>query len=123
MQNARTLTLLMLAFLFGCAITSAQSTSKGKRKPAQQQTAARANPEFDQLAQRADEARLAGRLDEAIEHYTNALQLRPKWPDGWWYVGAIFYEKDLYVQARDAFRNLVALDPGKSTAWGMLGLC
>jgi tetratricopeptide (TPR) repeat protein len=51
------------------------------------------------------------------------LRIRPNWPDGWWYLGAIFYEKDLYPQARDAFRNLVTLDPKRGPAWGMLGLC
>jgi tetratricopeptide (TPR) repeat protein len=71
----------------------------------------------------AEEARNAGRLDDAVASYTNALRIRPKWPDGWWYVGAIFYEKDLYDQARDAFRNLVSLEPNRGPAWGMLGLC
>ena len=71
----------------------------------------------------ADEARLAARLDDAISLYGKALNLKPKWPDGWWYVGAIFYEKDVYPQARDAFQNLVALEPERAQAWGMLGLC
>jgi tetratricopeptide (TPR) repeat protein len=66
---------------------------------------------------------MAGRLDEAVESYTKALQLNPKWPDGWWYLGAIFYENDLYAKARDAFTNLVSLEPNKGPAWGMLGLC
>jgi tetratricopeptide (TPR) repeat protein len=71
----------------------------------------------------ADEARLAARLDDAISLYGKALNIKPKWPDGWWYVGAIFYEKDLYPQARDAFQNLVALEPERAPAWAMLGLC
>jgi len=71
----------------------------------------------------ADEARNAGRLDDAVELYTKALRMRPKWPDGWWYVGAIYYEKDLYVQGRNAFLNLLSLEPNRGTAWAMLGLC
>ena len=71
----------------------------------------------------ADEARLAERFDDAISLYGQALNIKPKWPDGWWYVGAIFYQKDLYPQARDAFQNLVALEPERGPAWAMLGLC
>ncbi|HJP94918.1 MAG TPA: tetratricopeptide repeat protein [Pyrinomonadaceae bacterium] len=71
----------------------------------------------------ADEARLAERFEEAVSLYGKALNLRPKWPDGWWYVGAIFYQKDLYPQGRDAFQNLVALEPDRGPAWAMLGLC
>ncbi|HEX3249864.1 MAG TPA: tetratricopeptide repeat protein [Pyrinomonadaceae bacterium] len=71
----------------------------------------------------ADEARLAERFDDAVRLYGEALKIKPKWPDGWWYVGAIFYQEDLYPQARDAFDNLVALDPERGQAWAMLGLC
>jgi tetratricopeptide (TPR) repeat protein len=71
----------------------------------------------------ADEARLAERFDEAIGLYGQALKIKPKWPDGWWYVGAIFYQKDSYPEARDAFQNLVALEPERGPAWAMLGLC
>jgi len=78
---------------------------------------------FDNLVKVADEARIAGRLDEAIEAYTKAVQNRPKWPDGWWYLGALYYEKDLYPQARDAFNKLVVLEPKRGPAWAMLGLC
>jgi tetratricopeptide (TPR) repeat protein len=78
---------------------------------------------FENAVKVADEARVAGRLDEAIEAYTKAVSIRPKWPDGWWYLGAIYYARDLYPQARDAFSNLVALQPERGPAWGMLGLC
>ena len=71
----------------------------------------------------ADEARLAERFEEAVSLYGQALKIKPKWPDGWWYVGAIFYQKDLYPQARDAFQNLVALEAQRGPAWAMLGLC
>ena len=71
----------------------------------------------------ADEARLAERFDDAISLYGSALKIKPKWPEGWWYVGAIFYQRDLYPDARDAFQNLVALEPERGPAWAMLGLC
>ncbi len=102
---------------------SAQSSGASRRRPAKVQPPAQQGAEFDQVVKRADDARQASRLDEALEMYAKALQIRPKWADGWWYAGAIFYEKDLYAQARDAFRNLVALEPNRGPAWGMLGLC
>ena len=126
MMKARTLALLTLALLLGHAATArAQSatSSRTKRASTNAQAVARSNAEFEQAVKLGDEARSAGRLDEAIEPYTKALRLRPKWPEGWWYLGAISYEKDLYAQAREAFSNLVALEPKRGPAWGMLGLC
>jgi len=126
MTNARFLVLVALALTVVYAATArAQSSgsTRTKRAPANAQTAARSNAEFEQAVKLGDQARSAGRLDEAVESYTKALHVRPKWPDGWWYLGAIFYEKDRYTQAREAFSNLVALDPKRGPAWGMLGLC
>jgi tetratricopeptide (TPR) repeat protein len=130
MLYIRALILVTLACFLGSAITFAQSTPRSKRKRVDtqpqkqtQQTTAAANAEFDQIAKGAEDARIAGRLDEAVGAYTRALQIRPKWPDGWWYLGAILYEKDLYAQGQDAFSNLVALDPNRGPGWAMLGLC
>jgi tetratricopeptide (TPR) repeat protein len=124
-----------MVLLAGSITAYAQSTAKPKRKPAStrrtgaaQQTtsappSATADAQFDENAKRAEETRLANRLDEAIDFYTRALKIRPNWPDGWWYVGAIYYEKDRYPEAQDAFNNLITLDEKKGQAWGMLGLC
>lgn len=110
--------------LLGPAI-SAQTSRRAKtqRPAAKPQKSAAANAEFEQFVKRADEARLAQRLDEAITQYVQALKIKPTWPDGWWYLGAIFYEKDMYPQCRDAFQNLIGLEPGRSHGWAMLGLC
>lgn len=91
--------------------------------PEKPRPSAETNAEFDQLVKRADEAREATQLLEALELYGKALQLRPNWAEGWWYAGTILYEKDRYPEARDAFRNLVTLEPKRAHAWGMLGLC
>lgn len=115
---------LALALLMGFAATvRAQSTSRTKQPSANPKATAQKNAEFDNAVKLGDEARTGGRLDEAVELYTNALRIRPKWPDGWWYLGAIYYDQDLYPQARDAFVNLVALEPNRGPVWGMLGLC
>jgi tetratricopeptide (TPR) repeat protein len=114
------------ALLASSGSVCAQTT---KRPPARRQAPASAKPSeqanaaFDQAAKVADEAREAGRLEEALELYGKALRIRPNWPDGWWYAATILYDKDRYPDARDAFRNLVAIDPKRAFAWGMLGLC
>ena len=123
-KNIRILSSLALALVIGQVFTTpAQTRSRKRPAPPTAQPTSQQNAEFDNAAKLAEEARTAGRLDEAIASYTEALRVRPKWPDGWWYLGAIFYEKDQYSQARDAFKNLVALEPKRGPAWGMLGLC
>jgi tetratricopeptide (TPR) repeat protein len=128
MNNLRIWLSLLFVFSVGCAlVVHGQSRSRSKRAPAGQKTATlpgtAPDTAFENAVKVADEARVAGRLDEAIEAYTKAVSIRPKWPDGWWYLGAIYYARDLYPQARDAFSNLVALQPERGPAWGMLGLC
>ena len=118
------LILVLLAALLVATPVPAQSTRKPRPKPQQApQTQANPETEFARFVKLADEARQAERFDEAVSLYAQALKIKPKWPDGWWYVGAIFYQKDLYPQARDAFQNLVALEPERGPAWAMLGLC
>lgn len=101
----------------------AQSTRKSRPKQRAPQPRAGAEAQFDRFVKLADEARLAERFEDAISLYGEALKIKPKWPEGWWYVGAIFYQKDVYPPARDAFQNLVALEPERGPAWAMLGLC
>jgi tetratricopeptide (TPR) repeat protein len=116
--------IVVLALAMGStAAIRAQNTSRSKRPTANATAPSQRDAAFDQIVKLADEARNSGRFDEAIDLYTKAVRLRPKWPDGWWYLGAIFYEKDLYVQGRDAFLNLLSIEPNRGPAWAMLGLC
>jgi tetratricopeptide (TPR) repeat protein len=78
---------------------------------------------FDNLARRADAARVAGRLDEAETLYRQALALRPKWAEGLFYVGTMAYDRDRFAQCRDAFRQLSVVEPKMAPAWAFLGLC
>ncbi len=79
--------------------------------------------DFQSVSARADAARIANRLDEAIALYEKALALRPEWAEGWWFLGTIRYDRDDYAGAARAFRKEVALQPGNGTAKVMLGLC
>jgi len=122
-MRATALVSILALLLISSATVPAQSTRKPRPKQRTPQTQANAESEFARFSKLGDEARLAERFDDAISNYAQALKIKPKWPDGWWYVGAIFYERDSYPQARDAFQNLVALEPERGPAWAMLGLC
>jgi len=87
------------------------------------QPAPAASSSFDDLAGRADAARVAGRLDEADALYRQALALRPKWAEGLFYVGTMAYDRNRFPQCRDAFRRLSAVEPKMAAAWAFLGLC
>ncbi len=77
---------------------------------------------FAALAAKADAARDAERLDEALPLYRKALTLHPGWAEGWWSLGTIEYDQNAYEEAARAFRKVVALSPRNGTAHVMLGL-
>lgn len=113
---------MAVLLLASTSLVQPQTSRSPRNRGSSPQTSSQSKT-FDELVKLADSAREGGRLQEALENYGKALQVRPKWADGWWYAGAIMYQMDRYADARDAFRNLVALDPEKGLAWGMLGLC
>jgi tetratricopeptide (TPR) repeat protein len=76
-----------------------------------------------QLIAQAEAARLAGRAEEAIALYRRVTSSRPRWAEGWWYLGTLLYERDAYADAAAAFQRATALNPDVGTAWVMLGLC
>jgi tetratricopeptide (TPR) repeat protein len=78
---------------------------------------------FDQVAAQAEQARGANRVEEAMELYRKALSLRPQWAEGWWYLGALLYERDAFADAAVALSKATALSPKVGTTWVMLGLC
>jgi tetratricopeptide (TPR) repeat protein len=78
---------------------------------------------FAELSSRAAAAREANRLPEAVRLYRQALELNPKWQEGWWFLGTILYDTNEYGGCRDALGRLVQLKADAAPAWGMLGLC
>ena len=78
---------------------------------------------FDDVAARAAAARESNEIPQAIELYKQALELNPKWEEGWWYAGSLLYDADRYAEAREALEHVIELDPKAGTAWGLLGLC
>jgi tetratricopeptide (TPR) repeat protein len=78
---------------------------------------------FEALAKSAAAAREAGKTEEAIREYQQAVDLRPDWVEGWWYLGTMRYDADQFAPAIPAFQKIVQLDPRLGPAWNLLGLC
>jgi tetratricopeptide (TPR) repeat protein len=78
---------------------------------------------FAALSQKADAARDAERLQEAIPLYKKALTLKPAWTEGWWSLATIEYDQNAYARAARAFQRVTSLAPSNGTAFVMLGLC
>jgi len=76
---------------------------------------------FDDLVHRA-EAVLDSNPAEAAALYKQALDQRPSWPEGWFYMGGVLYRLDHYQEALDAFHKGLALAPNNGTAWAFVGL-
>jgi tetratricopeptide (TPR) repeat protein len=76
---------------------------------------------FDEASRRAAAARDTD-ASEAIRWYREAVRLRPSWDEGWWYLGALAYEKGDSAQAARAFARFVALKPDSGPGWALLGL-
>ncbi|PYP99121.1 MAG: hypothetical protein DMF82_25815 [Acidobacteria bacterium] len=78
---------------------------------------------FDAIAKKAEAARQAGRYDEAIQHYREALKLKPGWFEGRFFLGTLLHDNDRFEEARDEFRRLVQADPKVGLVLALKGLC
>lgn len=78
---------------------------------------------FDVVAAQATAARNANDVPHAIELYKQAVELNPKWQEGWWFLGTFLYASDQSAPARDAYQHVVELNPQMGPGWGLLGLC
>jgi|HubBroStandDraft_1064217.scaffolds.fasta_scaffold01340_4 tetratricopeptide (TPR) repeat protein len=78
---------------------------------------------FDDLAAAAAAARRDNNIAGAIEVYRQAVQLRPSWAEGWWFIGTLSYATYHYADGEAAFDEFVKLDDKRALAWSLLGLC
>jgi Flp pilus assembly protein TadD len=77
---------------------------------------------FDSLAAEAARARDSEDLDRASKLYHQAVQLRPEWAEGWWYLGTIAYDRGQFIEAIEALQKVTTLSPQDAKAFAMLGL-
>jgi tetratricopeptide (TPR) repeat protein len=78
---------------------------------------------FDEVAALAAAAGRANDIPKAIQLYKQAVELNPKWQEGWWFLGTFLYGSSKYAPARDAYQHVVELNPQMAPAWGLLSLC
>jgi tetratricopeptide (TPR) repeat protein len=76
---------------------------------------------FEDLARKAESV-LDQDPAQAATLFKQALDIRPTWPEGWFYLGGALYRLDRYTEAREAFRKGLDLSPKNGVAWGFLGL-
>src|SRR5215813_13247610 len=113
--------IVFIALLFYFPAQAQQRQPRPAAQPKGAQAKTQAN--FDQLKAKADEAREAGRLEDAIELYRKAVAAKPNWVDGWWYLATLLYDRDQYAEAVPAFKRVTALQPQAGAPFVMLGLC
>jgi len=79
--------------------------------------------DFDSLVQAGSAARDQNDATTALKLYTRALELKPDWPDGWWYVGVLEYGNGSYSAAQDALSHFIQLTSDAGPALALRGLC
>lgn len=84
--------------------------------------AAESRDAFAQFAEAAKRARQANRDDAAIDAYRKALQLKPDWDEGLWYLGTLLYENNDYTGACTDLRRFLSQNQRNGYAWALLGL-
>jgi tetratricopeptide (TPR) repeat protein len=80
-------------------------------------------PRWRQLGEHAKVAAESNRPDEAVRLYRSALAVKPDWEEGWWSLGTLYYERDLYRECRESFRRFTSINKKSGPAYVMLGLC
>ena len=79
--------------------------------------------QLQDLIANASAARQQGDIPRSIQLYQQAVQLNPKWADGWWYVGSMEYGTDSYAPAVIALSHYLELTPTAGPAFALRGLC
>jgi tetratricopeptide (TPR) repeat protein len=78
---------------------------------------------FEDLKARAEGARDAGHVIEALKLYQDALKQKPDWTEGQWFEGLLLFQMKRHAEARDVFQRLVSHAPDDGRSWAMKGLC
>ena len=77
---------------------------------------------FEELSRRAAESQAAGQTELAIQHFQQALRMRPDWDDGRWNLAMLFYSSAKYPEAISVLKSWVERKPDFGTAWAVMGL-
>lgn len=108
---------MIAAFVLPLALPAWLAT--GPQAPAP----AGATGDFEAVAREAATAREAGRVEESIALYQKALERRPEWDEGRWYLGTLLYEARRPAECERAFARFLEAKPEAGPAWALRGLC
>ncbi|PYV17597.1 MAG: hypothetical protein DMG21_07865 [Acidobacteria bacterium] len=111
-----------LRVLLAAGLVAAACVFPASRLALAQSKAAGSEKNFQALADQAGQAQRAGKTQESIRLYLQALQIRPQWVDGWRNLGMLLAERKDYARAETAFKNLLQIEPKNGSAWALLGL-
>jgi tetratricopeptide (TPR) repeat protein len=64
----------------------------------------------------------AGKVDDAIRDYKQALEIDPSWKEGWWNLGVLQYSANHFADAKMIFKRVVQFAPDLGNPWALLGL-
>jgi tetratricopeptide (TPR) repeat protein len=78
---------------------------------------------LDDVARRAEAARGANRVSDAISLYREGVRIKPQWSEGWWSLGTLLYDQDRFAEAKAAFKRFAGQTPKPGVAYAFLGLC
>ena len=78
---------------------------------------------FEEWSAQASAARDQNNPSRAIELYTRALQVNPKSPEAWWFLGSLQYQVGDYGPATASLSRYLELQPDASPALALRGLC
>jgi len=78
---------------------------------------------FEDLVEQASAARNQNDTARAIELYSQAVELNPNWPQGWWFLGFLQYTQGSYAAARDALSKFILLTSEPGPAIALRGIC
>jgi tetratricopeptide (TPR) repeat protein len=105
---------------------AAAVAATGQTPPGARPTASPPRPAgsraFDEVVKKAEEAKQSGRFEEAIQHYRQALKLKPAWLEGRFVLGTLLYDNDRFEEARGEFRTLAQVEPKNGLVLALKGL-
>ncbi len=114
---------LLLSFLLLVAHIGSDSAATDRRSRGgepQSSGPRKSESDFERLTGAAISER---RTKDALQLLQEGVELYPKWREGWWRLGLLWYQTENYPAARKALDRLVELEPKRGAGLALLGLC
>ena len=77
---------------------------------------------FDDLVAQATAASERNDAAVALDLYSRALKINPRWVQGWWFIGTLQYNAGHFASARDALTHFLDSGPDPQ-AYALRGMC